>query len=107
MAEIVHTSDANFQTDISEDNKLVIVDMWAEWCGPCKMIEPILEEVANEYSDKVKLVKLNIDHNQETPVKYGVMNIPTLLFFKNGKEVDRVIGAIPKRQLVKKIEEHL
>ena len=107
MAEIVHTSDANFQTDISEDNKLVIVDMWAEWCGPCKMSEPILEEVANEYSDKVKLVKLNIDHNQETPVKYGVMNIPTLLFFKNGKEVDRVIGAIPKRQLVKKIEEHL
>jgi len=107
MAEIVHTSDANFQTDISEDNKLVIVDMWAEWCGPCKMIEPILEEVANGYSDKVKLVKLNIDHNQETPVKYGVMNIPTLLFFKNGKEVDRVIGAIPKRQLVKKIEEHL
>ncbi len=107
MAEIVHTSDANFQTDISEDNKLVIVDMWAEWCGPCKMIEPILEEVANEYSDKVKLVKLNIDHNQETPVKYGVMNIPTLLFFKNGKEVDRVIGAIPKRQFVKKIEEHL
>lgn len=107
MAEIIHTSDSNFQTDIFEDNKLVIVDMWAEWCGPCKMIEPILEEVAKEYSDKIKIVKLNIDHNQETPVKYGVMNIPTLLFFKNGQEIDRIIGAVPKRQLIKKIEENL
>jgi thioredoxin 1 len=107
MPEIINTTDSNFDNDISIDGKLVVVDMWAEWCGPCKMMEPVLEEIINEKGDSVQLVKINIDENQETPVKYGVMNIPTLLFFKEGKEVGRVIGAVPKKQLEKKIEDFL
>jgi len=104
MSEIINTTDDNFDEDISTDNKLVLVDMWAEWCGPCKMMEPVLEQIASEHKNSVRIVKLNIDQNQNTPIKYKVMNIPTLIFFKNGKEVDRVIGAIPKKQLAKKIE---
>ena len=107
MAEIVKTTDKDFTRDINVEGKLVIVDMWAEWCGPCKMVEPVLEEIANEHGDYILIVKLNIDNNQETPTKYGVMNIPTLIFFKDGKEVERVIGAYPKKQLSKKIEAHL
>jgi len=107
MPEIINTTDAQFEKEITEAGKLVIVDMWADWCGPCKMMEPILEEIAREHGQDVKVVKLNIDQNQETPVKFGVMNIPTFLFFKGGKEVERVIGAFPKKQFVKKIEAHL
>lgn len=107
MAEIHNTTDAEFASAVNDASKLVLVDLWAEWCGPCKMMEPILEEIAEEYSDRLKVVKLNIDQNQETPLKFGVMNIPTLIFFKEGKEIDRVIGAFPKKQLVNKIEPHL
>ena len=107
MPEIINTTDSNFDNDINKSGKLVVVDMWAEWCGPCKMMEPVLEEIINEKGDSVQLVKINIDENQETPVKYNVMNIPTLLFFKDGKEVDRVIGAVPKKQLEKKIDNYL
>ena len=107
MPEIINTTDAKFNSDINKAGKLVVVDMWAEWCGPCKMMEPVLEEIINEKGDGIQLVKINIDENQETPVKYGVMNIPTLLFFKDGKEVDRVIGAIPKNKLEQKIDSHL
>ncbi len=107
MAEILNTTDAKFSDTVSESDKLVVVDMWAEWCGPCKMMEPVLEEIAEEYSDKLKVVKLNIDQNQDTPLKFGVMNIPTLIFFRDGKEIDRVIGAFPKKQLLNRIEPHL
>ncbi len=107
MAEIINTTDADFTNDVSESGKLVIVDLWAEWCGPCKMMDPVLKDIAEEYNGKVKVVRINIDHNQNTPVKFSVMNIPTLLFFKNGKEVDRVIGAVPKKLLVKKLDAHL
>jgi thioredoxin 1 len=107
MAEIVNTSDGKFEQDINEGDKLVVVDLWAEWCGPCKMMEPVLEQIADEHEDRMKVVKLNIDQNQETPLKFNVMNIPTLLLFKNGQEIDRVIGAFPKKQLSKKIESHL
>jgi len=107
MAEIINTTDANFAADVNELDKLVIVDMWAEWCGPCKMMEPVLEEIAEEHKDKVKIVKINIDQNQDTPIKFNVMNIPTLLLFKEGKEVERIIGAVPKKQLSKKIENHM
>jgi thioredoxin 1 len=107
MAEIVQTSDEQFEADIDAGEKLVVVDMWAEWCGPCKMMEPVLEEIAEEHADQVKVIKLNIDQNQDTPLKFNVMNIPTLIFFKQGKEIDRVIGAFPKKQLAKKIENHL
>lgn len=107
MVEILNTTDAKFSDTVSESDKLVVVDMWAEWCGPCKMMEPMLEEIAEEYSDKLKVVKLNIDQNQDTPLKFGVMNIPTLIFFRDGKEIDRVIGAFPKKQLLNRIEPHL
>ena len=107
MAEIVDTTDANFSNMVSNPDKIVLVDMWAEWCGPCKMMEPVLEEIAEAYKDKLKVVKLNIDQNQDTPLKFGVMNIPTLILFRDGKEIDRVIGAFPKKQLLNKIEPHL
>ena len=107
MADIKNTTDANFESDINETGRLVIVDMWAEWCGPCKMMEPVLEEVAHEHGEKLKVIKIDIDQNQETPIRFNVMNIPTFLFFKDGKEVDRIIGAVPKKQLTRKIETHL
>lgn len=107
MPEIINTTDTDFDNDISVSGKLVLVDLWAEWCGPCKMMEPVLEEIAGEMEESLQVVKIDIDQNQETPMKFNVMNIPTLLFFKDGKEVDRVIGAVPKKQLVKKIENYL
>ena len=107
MAAHTDTSDANFDKDIIDADKLVVVDLWAEWCGPCKLMEPVLKEFAEEYFERVKLVKLNIDQNQQTPSKYNVMNIPTLLLFKDGKEIDRIIGAMPKNQLIKQIKKHL
>jgi thioredoxin 1 len=107
MAEIINTTDANFDADVNEVDKLVIVDMWAEWCGPCKMMEPILEEIADEHKDKVKIVKMNIDQNQDTPMKFGVTSIPTLFLFKEGKVVDSIIGAVPKKQLSKRIENQM
>ncbi len=107
MPEIINTTDTDFENDINVTGKLVLVDLWAEWCGPCKMMEPVLEEIAGKMEDSLQVVKINIDQNQETPMKFNVMNIPTLLFFKDGKEVDRVIGAVPKKQLIKKIENYL
>ena len=86
MAEnILHTSDEGFDTDVLQSEKPVLVDYWAEWCGPCKMIAPILEEVASEYGEKIKVCKMNIDENQETPPRYGIRGIPTLILFKNGE----------------------
>ena len=107
MADIQETTDAEFSNAINDPDKTVLVDMWADWCGPCKMMEPVLEEIAEEYSDKLKVLKLNIDKNPETPFKFGVMNIPTLVLFKKGEEIGRVIGAFPKKQLVNEIEPHL
>jgi thioredoxin 1 len=107
MAAHIDTTDADFEKDTKEKDKLVIVDLWAEWCGPCKLIDPILMEIAEEFSESIKLVRLNIDTNQQTPTKYSVMNIPTLLLFKEGKEIDRLIGAMPKNQLIKRIKKHM
>ncbi len=107
MPEIINTTDTDFENDINVTGKLVLVDLWAEWCSPCKMMEPVLEEIAGEMEESLQVVKINIDQNQETPMKFNVMNIPTLLFLKDGKEVDRVIGVVPKKQLVKKIENYL
>ena len=104
--DIVNKMDVDTYTELFSADELVFFDFYAPWCGPCRMMEPVLEELAEEY-DNIKITKLNIDQNQETPLKYGVMNIPTLLFFKAGQEVDRIIGVYPKRQLKKKIEEHL
>jgi thioredoxin 1 len=104
MSKPVTVTDDSFEAEVIQSDRMVIVDFWATWCGPCKMIAPILEEVASEYEDQVKVAKLDVDSNNRTAGKYGIMSIPSLLFFRNGEEVDRVIGAIPKSQLMARLE---
>ncbi|MFZ3576367.1 thioredoxin [Virgibacillus sp. DJP39] len=101
---IVNVSDQSFSKETAEG--LVLADFWAPWCGPCKMIAPVLEEIDGEMEEKVQIVKLDVDENQETAGKYGVMSIPTLLLFKNGEVVDQVIGFQPKEALVELINKH-
>ena len=107
MAEIVDTTDADFSNMVSDPDKIVLVDMWAEWCGPCKMMEPVLEEIAEAYKDKLKVVKLNIDQNQDTPLKFGVMNIPTLILFRNGEVQKKWVGLTSKKDIITAIDELL
>lgn len=93
------TSDASFEADVLKSSEPVVVDFWAEWCGPCRMIAPALDEIATQVGDKVKIVKLNVDENPEVAAKYGIMSIPTLLMFKNGEISSRQVGAAPKQKL--------
>ncbi len=104
LMAIVDVTDQNFAQDTSEG--LVLVDFWAPWCGPCKMIAPVLEELSEELGDKLKIAKLNVDDNQETAGKYGVMSIPTLLLMKDGNVVDQVIGFQPKEALEELVNKH-
>lgn len=99
MSEVLHTSDATFETDVLRSDVPVLLDFWAPWCGPCRMVGPILDELAAELGDQVKIVKINIDENQATPAQFGVRSIPTLLMFKEGKVVASQVGALPKNQL--------
>jgi len=99
----VTITDSNFETEVIKSNIPVLIDLWAEWCGPCKAISPIIEDLANEYNGKIKVGKLDVDNNQQTAIKYGVRSIPTLLVFKNGKVNDMIIGAVPRAQIVQKI----
>ena len=103
----VEVTDTNFQTEVLKSDTPVLVDFWAEWCGPCKMIAPIVEELAREYDGKLKVGKVDVDSNQQVSMQFGVRSIPTLLIFKHGKVVDQVIGAVPKRLLAEKIAKHL
>jgi len=96
---IVHVSDASFDEDVLKSTTPVLVDFWAEWCGPCKMIAPILEDIAAEYGDKIKIAKLNIDENSATPPQFGIRGIPTLILFKNGQAEATKVGALSKSQL--------
>ena len=104
---ISHVSDDSFDADVLAASGAVLVDYWAEWCGPCKMIAPILDEVAKEYAGKLKVAKLNIDQNEGTPPKYGIRGIPTLMIFKDGNVVGTKVGALPKSQLTAFIDSHI
>ena len=101
------TNDDNFEKDITDSKVPVIVDFWAEWCGPCKQIGPILEEIAVEHESKIKVLKINIDENPQTPQKFGVRGIPTLMFFKEGKLVESKVGSLPKTALEAWIQANL
>lgn len=100
-------TDGNFDEKALKSSKPVMVDFWAEWCGPCRMVSPIVEEVANEFGDRAVVGKLNVDLNPNVSMKYGIRSIPTILFIKNGEVVDRQVGAVPKAALVKKLEAQL
>ena len=104
---IVHTSDATFDKDVLKSDKPVLLDFWAEWCGPCKMIAPVLEQLASELSADVTIMKMNIEENPMTPSKYGVRSIPTLILFKDGKPHATKIGSLPKPALEKWIKEQV
>ncbi len=97
-------TDTNFDEIVLKSDKPVIVDFWAEWCGPCRMISPLVEELSQEYAGKVVVGKVDVDSNNATAMRFGIRNIPTILFFKNGQVVDKQVGAVPKSVLVKKLE---
>jgi len=107
MSEIKYVSDASFDSDVLKSGTPVLVDYWAEWCGPCRVIAPILDEVASEYKGKVTVAKLNVDENQATPAKYGIRGIPTLTLFKGGAVVGTKVGALSKSQLTSFIDSNI
>ncbi len=105
-----HTIDISkdtWQSEVLDSDQPVLVDFWAPWCGPCKAIAPTREEIAGDYGDRLKVVKVDVDENHQSATQYGIRSIPSLLLFKDGAEVDRIIGALPKQQLMEKIDSHL
>ncbi len=100
----VELTDANFEEVVLKSDKPVLVDFWAEWCGPCRMVAPVVKELAEDYGDQVVVGKMDVDSNPETSVKFGIRNIPTILFFKNGEIVDKQVGAVPKTSLATKLD---
>jgi thioredoxin 1 len=108
MAEgVMNATAANWAAEVLGAGELVLVDFWAVWCGPCRMVAPIVEDLAKEYSGRLKVLKLNTDENPDIASKYKIMGIPTLMLFKNGEKLDQLVGAVPKHQLKEKIESHL
>ena len=108
MSELIkHTSDAAFENDVLKSDKPVLVDYWAEWCGPCKQIAPILDEMSKTYGDKLQIVKMNVDENREVPARFGIRGIPTLMLFKDGQVAATKIGAVPKKSLQDWVESNL
>ncbi len=104
---LTEITDTNFATEVEQSDVPVLIDFWAVWCGPCKMVAPIVEELAQEYDGKVKIGKLDVDNNQQTAMKFGIRSIPTLLIFKDGKAADTIIGAVPKGQIAEKLKAQL
>ncbi|MGD8587829.1 MAG: thioredoxin TrxA [Chromatiales bacterium] len=105
--QILHVTDDSFESDVLKSNQPVLIDYWAEWCGPCKMIAPVLDEIATEYAGKLKVAKLNIDDNPNTPPRYGIRGIPTLMLFKDGEVEATKVGAVSKSQLVAFIDSNI
>ena len=103
----VELTESNFDLEVLKADKPVLVDFWAVWCGPCKMIAPIVDELANEYEGKLKIGKVDVDNHQQIAIQYGIRSIPTLLIFNNGKVVEQIVGAAPKKSLVEKLSKHL
>jgi thioredoxin 1 len=103
----IQITDANFQEIVLNSDKPVVVDFWAEWCGPCRMVGPIVEEISNEYEGKAVVGKMDVDSNPNVSMQFGIRNIPTILFFKGGKLVDKIVGAVPKNTLVDKLKAQL
>lgn len=102
---VLEITDQNFESDVLQSKTPVVIDFWAEWCGPCKTIAPVIDELANEYLGKVKFGKVNVDFNQQTAMKYGIRSIPNLLIFKGGSVVNQIIGSVPKDSIVKLLQE--
>ena len=107
MAKPVEVTDASFQADVLDSDKPVLVDFWADWCGPCRMIAPSVKEMAEEYEDVLKVAKVDVDENPAVPGRYGIIGIPTLMLFKDGKVVERITGALPKDRIVAQVLPHL
>lgn len=107
MGQVIHVTDQNFQEEVLNSPIPVIVDFWATWCAPCRMIAPIVEEIAREYDGKIKVCKLDVDNNPNTAINYGVRSIPTLLYFKNGKLISSTIGAVGKSKIVEELKKLL
>ncbi|MBE2188301.1 MAG: thioredoxin [Desulfobulbaceae bacterium] len=107
MSNAIHVTDADFDSVVLKSDIPVLIDFWAAWCGPCKLIAPIVEELAGEYAGKFKICKLDVDNNQKTAFQYGIRSIPTVLIFKNGEVVDSILGAVPKQKIVDRIQTHM
>jgi len=107
MAKPFEVNDGSFENSVLQADIPTVVDFWAVWCGPCKMIAPILDDIASEYEGKLQVAKLDVDHNGESAMKYGVMSIPTLILFKAGQPVERIVGFMPKEKLLARIKPHL
>lgn len=103
----VHVNDSTFAGEIEQSSGLVLVDFWATWCGPCQVVAPVLDQLAGEYAGRARIAKLDVDSNQRTATRFNVRSIPSILFFKDGRHVDTVVGAVPKAYLERKINEHL
>ena len=104
MNSPVELNDGNFESEVLKSDLPVLIDFWAPWCGPCHMVGPIVEEIAKDYDGKLKVGKLNVDENSQTAGQYGIMSIPSLLFFKGGKVIDQIVGAVPKQHFIEKID---
>jgi thioredoxin 1 len=107
MAAPVAVTDDTFEEIVLKATLPTVVDFWAVWCGPCKMIAPVLEEIANDYDGKLQVTKLDVDHNSQSAMQYGVMSIPTLILFKNGQAVERIVGFMPKAKILAKLDPHI